>query len=191
LVVIPARLRANPVAVTFCLFSLAGYAVSFFLPIVEFSFGGSANTIPGHVIFQACLDRSVWGWNELFTAWLANPIFWLGLTLFVLGQGLAAATAAMVAVLLGSRYVFNPGVIVGYYVWLGSMALLLFAGVILVVGEGRTEPAKDGWLAWNDPAIDRALEKTGRLLPDSEQHVLPERDRQAEDAAIRENDPGS
>jgi hypothetical protein len=189
---ISVRLRANPVAVTLCLFSVTAYGVSFFLPTFGWALSGPGNALAGHVIFRLCLScaGSGWGWDNPFVVWLANPIFWLGLTLFVLGRGIAAAVAAAAAVLLAARVALSPaGILVGYYVWLTGMASLLPAGVILATGGGK-ESAKDGWSTCNDPAVVQVLQKTGRFLPGSDPHVVPEKDRQARDTAIRENEDG-
>jgi hypothetical protein len=67
------------------------------------------------------------------SAWLANPVFWIGLGCWLNGRWRAAGIAGVVAFLLGSGfYLFGdvfPGRIgVAYYVWLSSMGVLAAAG---------------------------------------------------------------
>jgi hypothetical protein len=72
-----------------------------------------------------------WEFVWLFGAWLANPLFWLGLFWCVKGRRLRAATADLLSVGLGLSLL--PGVwelVIdwpGYWVWLASF-LTLFMG---------------------------------------------------------------
>jgi hypothetical protein len=59
--------------------------------------------------------------------WLANPAFWAGAVFFVIGRRNSALVASGGALFLGCWHVFAPLIFVGYYVWLGSSALLALA----------------------------------------------------------------
>lgn len=61
--------------------------------------------------------------------WLANPAFWIGLECLALGKERSAQRGAGVALLLALSELplFFSGILVGYYVWVASIFLLLFA----------------------------------------------------------------
>jgi hypothetical protein len=66
-------------------------------------------------------------------AWLANPVFWFGLASLSSNRCRRAMVLGMIALLLSfSFWHVNPNDVLdlswGYYLWVTSMALLMFAG---------------------------------------------------------------
>jgi hypothetical protein len=101
--------------------------------------GPSVFVIQGHQAFHGSLFRDWAG-----VAWFANPVLWVGYLLFVARRWRWAALAGAVALVLGSAMVIIAVVgdpkadlrwsvadyRVGYWLWLGSMALLVLAAVV-------------------------------------------------------------
>ena len=86
-----------------------------------------------------------------FANWLANPVLWLGLVLYITGQRRWAMWAGSLA--LGLGLLVLPFVwdqvrhYPGYWVWLGSLASLLVGSLVCRVVAG---PAVEGSRAEGD-----------------------------------------
>src|SRR5262245_47943444 len=118
------------VAKCLCVASLVTYAVSFFLPTFEIVVDGRGKSEYGlgaFVLAFGALWQEMFGGPMAFLMWLANPAYWSGVVLFDKGLYGRALVVACAAALLGSRPLFNPLVLVGYYVWLAGMTLLVAA----------------------------------------------------------------
>jgi hypothetical protein len=93
------------------------YAVSFFLPALR--------GVLGHQAF-------VWSLLFVFYApmWGANPALWFGLALLAQGKFRSARKAGVLALVLALSecWLFYRELRVGYFAWVGSMALLAVAG---------------------------------------------------------------
>jgi hypothetical protein len=63
---------------------------------------------------------------------LANPVHWIGWVLLVCGRRRGAAVAGILGLLLALSALFMPmgTLLIGYYVWLISMAALAVAGLV-------------------------------------------------------------
>ncbi len=119
----------------------AAYAVSFFLPTYRgIRFGNPPTPYTGADAFAGAF-LAIGEWAVLapdywvfVAAWLANPLFWAGLVLGVLGRwrgaaifsGVALVFALPVMVRLGNHLAPYPG----WYVWSGSAALLLAGSIV-------------------------------------------------------------
>jgi hypothetical protein len=125
--------------------SLAAYATSFALPAFEIVVEGHADSDYGFSAFMLAffaLGHPILGGPQAFLLWLANPAFWAGAILFAGGRHGLALAAGCVAVLLGSRLVFDPLVLAGYYVWLAGMVLLVLACAAREIGERQAVEAE-------------------------------------------------
>jgi hypothetical protein len=93
------------------------YAVSFFLPAYHAGVGYEA-----FVSAFVCVIG--------MPMWFANPVFWSGLGLLYQGKYAAAGRTGLRAVVLALSecWLFSEGLRVGYFAWVGSMALLAVAG---------------------------------------------------------------
>jgi hypothetical protein len=93
------------------------YAVSFVLPACGQMLGYQA--FLWSVIFIFC-----------FPMWLANPVFWVGLACASWGEWSATRTYGLVALVLSlsEAWMFWGELAAGYFLWVGSMALLAVAG---------------------------------------------------------------
>jgi hypothetical protein len=128
-----------------CLASLAAYANSFALPTFDIVVEGRAKSETGFAAFEVAffaLSQEVFGGLGVFVMWLANPAFWAGVVLFACGRYDRALIASCAAVLLGSRLVFAPLILVGYYMWLAGMALLLAASAVRLYGSRQAIKAE-------------------------------------------------
>jgi hypothetical protein len=92
------------------------YAASFFLPAVDGAAGYQAFVLS--LVFIIGIPM-----------WLANPVFWSGLTLLSQGKYASAGKTGLLALVLALSecWLFND-LRVGYYAWVGSIALLAAAG---------------------------------------------------------------
>lgn len=117
------------------------YAISFSLPVVkvdvplhgiEMTWDGTSGSLNG---WQFCLcfnarpqEVSVF-FNWLF---LANLAFWIGVFLLGIRRWRGASVAGFVAIgLAGAAFFFLGGrLLVGFYLWFGSMVMLTVAGFI-------------------------------------------------------------
>ncbi len=137
-------MRRSPV-VRWCVISsvLAIYLLSFFLPVDYETQGGVAGAAvqprskTGAEEFASVIawvflapvvgfPREAW---QFYAAWCANPLLWCGLLLLARAYWWAATLSGVVAFLLGLA-VAGDFPLSGYYVWLGSMALLALAGML-------------------------------------------------------------
>jgi hypothetical protein len=107
------------------------YAFSFFLPAYHEAAG-----------YQAFL--SAWLFLIGIPMAVANPVFWCGLALLCQGKHGSAKKAGVVALVLALSefWLVCEGVRVGYFVWVGSMALLTAAAWC-----GAHDPPRD----WSFP----------------------------------------
>ncbi|HYT88747.1 MAG TPA: hypothetical protein VEL76_08575 [Gemmataceae bacterium] len=112
---------------------LSVYGAAFFLPVGE---GGRAY---GHQMFSlgaiatASFALLPWSWP-----WLANMVFYVGCICLVTGRSREARQGGLIATVMALGYlpyVFGPFAAgkselpgAGYWVWVGSMALLALAG---------------------------------------------------------------
>jgi hypothetical protein len=92
------------------------YAASFFLP--AFQEGAGYHAFLFSLVYLLGIPM-----------WFANPVFWCGLALLCQGKHRAARKAGVVALVfaLSEFWLFLEGLRVGYFVWVGSMALLIAA----------------------------------------------------------------
>jgi hypothetical protein len=135
-----------------CATVLLLYGLSFLLPATSRSKHGSLidfySEIGGSVAWKA--DGVLYGyevfldlavgviWPSFTWVWFANPALWVGVILLPTKRWRWAWTAGCLALVLGisaGGFVVSHGrdmhLYVGYYVWLGSMALLTFSKTIL------------------------------------------------------------
>jgi hypothetical protein len=150
------------------------YAVSFFLPALDIpltdqpvidrlkvEIGGiavlsiqpSVFEVDGYGAFYESFFRSWLG-----VAWCANPVLWVGCLLLAGGWWRGAALAGCMALALGSVMVLvavigDPNADVqwsvadyrvGYWLWLGSMALLVLAALVGRRVSRRQQPSVAG-----------------------------------------------
>jgi hypothetical protein len=146
--------RFEPVAVRFRLsvggvlgwVAIALYVVSFFLP--------AYNGIPGFGAFLWSLIIPFF-----WPMWAANPLFWLGLSGLRARHG-SVMVIGLIALLLAlsEAVLFADRLGAGYFLWVGSMAVLAAAGFVtwleswprdwpdrpvrLIVGEARRIAAR-------------------------------------------------
>lgn len=108
------------------------YSIAFFLPLI-----GSATQNESPYGFQAyaaafeVLTRDHDKGDEVYgRLWLANPMFWLGVSMLISRDWLLALLSALIAFVFALspyinkvEFVFSPA----YHAWLGSMAVLVLA----------------------------------------------------------------
>jgi hypothetical protein len=106
-------------------------------------------------------------WRDLaamLPLWLSNPLMWVGLFLWTRRCYRASAVTALFAVIAGSflpgkpgEFEFIPGLEVdaGYYVWLGSMLMLLEFSIVGIVAKARNRSSIP--LMEDDPHILQEL----------------------------------
>ena len=150
------------------------YALSFFLPaarvpvrieptlIGEDMVDRGGKRLPpvrlgGADAFRMAIDS-----DTMIVAWLANPVLWLGAALLALRRWLLAGLAGVAALALASvAYLLPLGdpdgadYLIGYWVWLTSMALLGAVGLI-------------GWWRWGGQPPNNAPQPTAGRMPASE-----------------------
>ena len=121
--------RCPPAVALLGLAAVLVYAVSFFLPAFDKTAGYQA-----FVLSLVCVIG--------IPMWFANPFFWAGVALLSQGKYRSAGKAGLVALVLALSecWLFAEGLQVGYYAWVGSMALLSAAG-FCGAAEGRDGPA--------------------------------------------------
>ena len=125
--------------------SLASYALSFLLPAFEIVVEGQHDTSYGYDAFLVALAAAwqpILGGLLSFVVWLANPAYWAGAVFFARGRYWRSAAASIAALVLGCHFVFAPLILVGYFVWLGSMALLAVASAVSLVRERQARTAE-------------------------------------------------
>jgi hypothetical protein len=130
----------NHFAHTMYIASIAVFLGSLALPTVEVGCCSSHATVPGIVALLAGILYAISpegpGLERLgvIVCWLANPLFGVAIACFVRGRFLFAALGAVVALIAGWLLVSRP-LLIGYYAWLGSFALLATAGLAGLCGS--------------------------------------------------------
>jgi hypothetical protein len=120
--------------------SLAGYVTSFFLPAFDIVVEGKHDVSPGYAAFLLSLiNFGGLGGGRPFLVWLANPAFVTGVIMFAVRRAKRASLAAGAAAVFGMGFAFEPYILVGYYVWLGSMVLLLGASLARAFSQPSSE----------------------------------------------------
>ena len=112
------------------------YAASFAMPAYL--------DLNGHEAFAAASRAGLDAWSngeigQELIGWLPNPLLWAGVVLLLGGRGLAAALAGVAAVATASCWLGLAELLPGYYVWLGSMGLLLAGGAWLATATPEQE----------------------------------------------------
>lgn len=154
--------------------SPALYIVSFFLPVLDnpehplpgYAAFLAALLVPLYVSFLALLSMHPEGLISLvlFPSWVANVVYWRAIHRLLTGQRRGVTARGVFAVLLGVSVLpvaiaamsFPPGAsgrhyVVpreGYWIWLGSMALLVFGGWVdrgNRLSEAKTENLAQSW----------------------------------------------
>jgi hypothetical protein len=121
--------------------ALLCYVASFFLPTFEIAADGRSEASDGFAAFGVsflALFQPLYGGLRVFATWLANPAFWYGAVQFARGRRGRAIVASGVALLLGCQPLFWPLILVGYYLWFVSMAMLMTASVAGILAWRRT-----------------------------------------------------
>jgi hypothetical protein len=133
------------------------YALSFFLPAARVPVRIEPTLIGAQVVEGKALPPVRLGGADAFrmaidsdtmvVAWLANPVLWAGAALLALRRWLLAGLAGIAALALASvAYLLPLGdpdradYLIGYWLWLTSMALLGTAGLIGWWRWGRQPP---------------------------------------------------
>jgi hypothetical protein len=103
------------------------YVSSFLLPVYR--------AAPGWFAFIVTLTglRFEGQGSSFSPVWLANPVLWIGVLLLATGRAGAAGIAGVVAVLLALLPMLHGSeehLLIGYYAWLLSMAVLASSLVI-------------------------------------------------------------
>jgi hypothetical protein len=121
--------RCPPTAALLGLAAALLYAVSFFLP--------AADGVAGYNAFVFSLVFLLF-----IPMWAANPVFWSGLAHLYLGQYRSARNAGLAALFLSlsQAWMVYRELRVGYFAWVGSMALLAVAG--FCGGYGKQPPCQ-------------------------------------------------
>jgi hypothetical protein len=122
------------------------YASSFFLPTFAIVVDGKRSVSCGYDAFLigtlSPLASPFFGGYRVFVPWLANPMLWVGVALFTIGRPRGAFNAGIIAIGLSGTLLLPVEaegfrlILVGYYVWVVSMAMLaLAAGIRATVGN--------------------------------------------------------
>jgi hypothetical protein len=126
------------------------YGMAFLMPavvlhgeITAVRAGGEAVDVTPSRLTPLALDGHecfVWGARLAVLPWFANPVLWAGCWLLAGQRGVLASLAGLAAVSLGLTEVVpdllsldrdghRTELLVGYWAWLGSMELLVIAGL--------------------------------------------------------------
>jgi hypothetical protein len=119
--------------------AFTAYAVSFLLPAFVVITRGVPDE--GHFGFEAFYLSLVtvnFVGEQALTLWLANPAFWVASVLVLARKAGLAAFFAGLAFFLG-MWCIGDGVLVGYYVWLGSFALLFIGTLCELASDERDD----------------------------------------------------
>lgn len=117
---------------------LGTYAASFAMPVCLDLAGHEAFTTAARLGMAASVQGEV---SKELLGWLPNVLLWLGLAFLVAGDGKGAAEFGLAALIGAAGWLSLCGLMPGYYVWAGSMALLVAGGVW--VATAATDDAAD------------------------------------------------
>jgi hypothetical protein len=116
----------------------------------DFVLGGlAASLYVASFFFDAAAGVAGWQafiWSVLLVVylpmWLANPVAWIGFARLLEGRRRSAGGAGLLAVLLAfsESWLFFRELRVGYFLWVGSMAVLAVAGLL---GEREGTPTAE------------------------------------------------
>jgi len=129
------------------------YVISFLLPTCQFVRDGETDS--GWEAFRTVMERlfrspalSPPELLSILPMWLSNPFLWAGIVLWAKGRWRWSAFAGMLAMIGGSllpdrpgTFVFLPGgifradngLLAGYFVWLGSMLVLVVFSIVRIL----------------------------------------------------------
>ncbi|MEX2168304.1 MAG: hypothetical protein WD851_03260 [Pirellulales bacterium] len=111
--------------------SLITYAISFFLPVFKdvdgIYFGYEAFYLSSSFAVNDLVSNN--GGIPPVMVWFAN-VFWFVGVIFFFRSIVLSLVFGCVSVVLASLYMFQPDLLLGYYVWVASMYLLLLAALI-------------------------------------------------------------
>ncbi len=114
--------------------ALATYGVSFFLPTFGIQVGDNPSSaesgFTAFLVSFLAIGQDMYGGPAQFLVWLANPAFWGAAVFFARGDRDMALAASCAAALLGCWLLFGELILVGFYVWKGSMVLLALASLL-------------------------------------------------------------
>src|SRR5262249_44684409 len=123
-----------------CLVLMVVYEIAFYCPA-----GGLQDrpdlTIGGGAAFciaaAALLEPSRWLENWfMVVGWVPNPLYWIGIALLLSGRWRAAGVAGLAAFVMAAIWWWPFGwegggrLLYGYYIWWGSMGLLVLVGFL-------------------------------------------------------------
>jgi hypothetical protein len=119
--------------------SVGTYTLSFFLPTFAIRIGEKCTVHLGYEAFEVGLVSPLnfyFGGFGMFIIWLANPVLWYAFYRFAVSRDIAAFLAGAASTLLAlTLFIFGDPtqrdlVLVGYYVWVLSIALFTVAAAM-------------------------------------------------------------
>jgi hypothetical protein len=129
------------------LLSVGLYAASFFLPTFGIVVDSQIEIHVGYEAFGAALVLTFNGLvpnGRAFVPWLANPVLWYGVYCCVKHKYIRAIIAGILCTAFAAVLWLESGhqdvILIGYYVWTGSMAL--FAGAAIALAYFRHREAR-------------------------------------------------
>ncbi len=109
--------------------ALGAYVVSFFMPPIPVGLMGFISAL-GALYHCVTKPTNISAGEWLFgLSWLANPSVWAAMVLLAIGRRRRAALAAFIALLLAACLVSLGLHLPPYYVWIGSMVVVVFASL--------------------------------------------------------------
>jgi hypothetical protein len=75
----------------------------------------------------------------LFGAWLANPVFWVGLGCVCRGRYIGTGLGGIAALIIG-LLCMREAFLIGYYFWVCSFALLVLAAMVGLFEDKTVKP---------------------------------------------------
>ena len=116
---------------------LTVYGASFALPAYLDLAGHEAFVAAARAGFEAWCDDTI---GRELLGWLPNPLLWTGLALLCCGRNWGAAVLGLAGLVAGAGAWLTLGDLhVGYYAWLGSMALLMVGAAWFATGTQYDE----------------------------------------------------